>query len=119
MERVRIIVVALIISFLSNCMFLISEQISSASGGIIIVGEDYEYISIKDALDASKNGDTILIDGGSYDEDITIRKKVSLIGNGSSIPVLRSITVRSSNVNLENIRTYGFGSGIVIENPSH
>jgi len=62
-----------------------------------------DYEKIQDSINASQDGDTILVFAGSYFEQITINKSVCLIGNGSEVT---------------RIIGYGSGIGIAITSPS-
>ncbi len=56
------------------------------------------YGSIQEAINdpATSPGDTILIDGGTYNENIIISKKINLIaGNGATPSIIGSITINS------------------------
>lgn len=59
--------------------------IPSGSGRTMIVDDDggMDYFTIQDAVDASEDGDEILVWGGIYEENIIIDTSISLIGNGS------------------------------------
>lgn len=70
-----------------------SNEISpfgNASGKSIIVDDDggRDYKFIQSAINDADPGDTIFVYSGVYDENIVIRKTISLIGNGSTDTVI-------------------------------
>ena len=74
---------------------------------VLEVGKDSEYKNINTALYASSNGDTIIINGGTYSGNFVISKSVSLIGKNN--PVLNGnnsgtvLTIVSPSVKVEEI----------------
>jgi parallel beta-helix repeat protein len=68
------------------------------------------YTKIQLAIDNASNGDTILVENGTYLETVTIAKRINLIGNGSdnSRPVIdgqnsgTSLTVNANGVRIQN-----------------
>ena len=82
------------------CMLFIFSLNVNAEGNTITVddsgGADYE--KIQDAINASKDGDTILVYEGTYYENVNINKTLTLIGNGT-----------------ENTTIDGGGSGDVVK----
>lgn len=69
---------------LSLCVWLMLTGMSDAA--TIKVGEKHQVKSIKIALTMAKDGDTILVDGGRYQEgNIAIHKRVILIGRNNPI----------------------------------
>jgi parallel beta-helix repeat protein len=58
-----------------------------AEAQTIIVDDDWagaDYDNIRDAIRAAKNGDTIRVYDGTYNEDNTVDKAINLVGNGTS-----------------------------------
>lgn len=75
----------------------------------IVVPDDYE--TIQKAIDASSDGDTIIVEAGTYNEAIIMNKSINLIGvNGSDVTIIDAgkidtdavVTIESSNIRLEN-----------------
>ncbi|HDN50445.1 MAG TPA: hypothetical protein ENG06_01560, partial [Thermoplasmatales archaeon] len=54
-----------------------------AHGATITVPGDYG--SIQDAIDHAEDGDTIIVSGGPYYENITIDKEIALQGTGMPV----------------------------------
>ena len=82
----------------SSFIFIILEETCEASENDIFVDDDfylfrdgsaeYPYKTIQDALDVANEGDTIYVFGGSYNEILTIDKRVTIMGSieeGNSI----------------------------------
>jgi nitrous oxidase accessory protein NosD len=76
----------------------IQLQTSNASS-LKIVPSDYP--SIQSAIDAASPGDTIKVLPGTYNEQLTISKSLTLVGTGSEITVIKAPT------NLHNTNTNG------------
>jgi Ca2+-binding RTX toxin-like protein len=53
---------------------------------IILVGEDREFQSIQAAIDAASDGDTIIIDAGTYDESPVVNKSLTIQGAQAGTP---------------------------------
>jgi parallel beta-helix repeat protein len=88
-KAVNTLIISLLI--LTSFMLIFSVDTSRADGNKIFVKGDYPYAtgngsadrpyqSIQYAIDVANEGDTIFIFEGSYNETITIDKKISLIG---------------------------------------
>jgi nitrous oxidase accessory protein len=54
-------------------------------GGVIQVGEGGTFRSIREALKSAREGDTILIRGGVYEENLLIEKRVHIKGVGEPV----------------------------------
>jgi hypothetical protein len=61
------------------------------------------YKSIKKALEEAKNGDTIRIAGGTYDDPLTIEKEVELKGSGRSKTNISGAIIAKKKLELENL----------------
>ncbi len=87
------------------------------------VGEDKPFLTINEALDAAKSGDVIVVDGGIYEEALTIEAALSnititglegatLSGDDTLVHVLgEGFTLQHFTVNAENV----IGDAVVID----
>ncbi len=84
------------------------------------------FTTIQDAVDYAWPGNTILVDSGTYAENVGVNKNLTIIGNAvdGSLPVVDAslnsytapITVSTSGVTLDGLETTGFFSaGILVE----
>lgn len=62
-----------------------------------------EYTTISDAVDNSENGDTILVYDGTYNENITVTKNISIIGKRSKPIILGSINSSAEELTIDNV----------------
>jgi parallel beta-helix repeat protein len=56
------------------------------------------YETVNEAVDASKDGDVVLVGPGEYDQDVEIDKSLLLIGNGPQTIYTATYYVRTNNV---------------------
>ncbi|MFO8052279.1 MAG: right-handed parallel beta-helix repeat-containing protein [Thermoplasmatota archaeon] len=84
-----------------------------AEGSTLTVGSDQKYTTIQSAINSASSGDTIRIHAGTYEEDIKVSKKLTLIGNGSSetriIGVSNSyvVTIGATSVKISDLSIKG------------
>ena len=77
-------------------------------------GADYQ--SIQQAIDASEDGDTILVSEGEYHEKITVDKEVSIIGEWKETTKIigtgidDAVTIEANYVNMSEFQVTGGGS---------
>ncbi len=94
-----------------------------------------DFDSIRAALSAARNGDTIMVYAGLYEEQLQVFKEITIIGNGTTIPVGtrgypspinhsmllgegtddEGIRVYAANVALKGITLSSFEDGIIGE----
>ena len=78
-------------SFLNHIVFLLFTPISLLTGNFAMakdleVCQTCEFTSVKQAVEAAKDGDRVFVQSGTYREnDIIIRKKIRLIGKGNPV----------------------------------
>jgi len=86
-----------------------------ASGKTLVVGKQQAFTTIKQALAASNNGDTILVESGIYKEQNIVITK-SIILKGLDFPVLDGekkyevVSVKTSNVVVEGFKVVHSGN---------
>jgi parallel beta-helix repeat protein len=67
------------------------------------------HTTIQAAINAANNGDTIYVWAGTYNENIFVNKRVSIIGNGSSFsiisgsPISDTVKISVDNVNISGL----------------
>ena len=69
---------------------IIISSIGTGESKTLYVGfsGNVDYISIQEAINSSESGDTIMINNGTYMENIFINKSINLIGNNSQESIL-------------------------------
>jgi len=65
-----------------------------------------DYTTIQDAIDNANDGDTIVVSGGAYQENIVVDKEVSIIGTGT--PVIDGMGGIAINITANNVTITGF-----------
>ena len=87
------------------------------TGPVHNVNTGLYYASIQDAIDAPEtmNGNTILVDSGTYDTPLFVNKSLSLIGSGRTTTVINAVGPYAVDVVANNVLIEGFsmeaGSG--------
>ena len=80
----------------------------------IYVGANQEYQTIADALAAAKEGAYIVVDAGTYEEDIVVNKSVSIYGANYGVAynaerkeetIINSITIEGDNITVDGIKS--------------
>lgn len=85
------------------------------------------YSTIQDAINASSNGDVLYVKNGIYNEEITISKRISLIGESSQNTMIRGSGASDSKgayitadyVNIYNLKIDRFWCGIYLNSNSN
>jgi nitrous oxidase accessory protein NosD len=107
-------------SIILGAIFLVSllELINPVSAATIVVNPGIGT-PIQDAINAANAGDTILVNAGTYNENIVIDKSLTLIGNSKTTTIIKPeanatnwILIQSTGVNIKNFTFDGEGFSI-------
>ncbi len=115
------IINSIILIVLTN-IFDFHIEYSSSMGAVIIVEPDgsEDYRTIQNAIDNASSGDTIQVNPGTYYENVTINKTVTLTGAGSENTIIFGIwseaiiEVKSNWSNISGLTISGIGSYSVL-----
>ena len=123
-------VVALCFLLIGSVVMLCLTHQGSATGREIYVNNvftyprdgsaEHPYKSITEAIDLANNGDTIYVFGGSYNETLTVNKRLSIIGGIDDVPSVISygsehyytVDVTADYVSFENFTVVDTGRSI-------
>lgn len=90
------------------------NAVTSAVADSISVGPKEKHRKIEEAVNAAKDGDTVLVQTGTYTETFTVSKKLKITGRGTvqilapkKIPNGKAIIVSRADLVLENIELSG------------
>ncbi|KUK92236.1 MAG: Uncharacterized protein XE05_1519 [Thermotogales bacterium 46_20] len=87
---------------------------SDSSSRTLLVGEDQEFTSIQEAIDAASTGDVVLVNPGIYTENLTLNKGITLEGVSVEEVILKAENEGSPVISVS--RANGFTiSGFTIE----
>ena len=107
------ILIGLLLVFLITGLDQFATLATLPSSSVIRVPED--YLTIQEAINAAKPGDTILVAPGIYYESITIAKPISLIGENKENTMIRGLgTGDVVYISSDGVKISGFtikGSG--------
>lgn len=105
-----------LVFFLLLCLWFSTQSnisVSYSSSSVIYVPGDYELI--QKAIDAASPGDKIIVDNGTYSENIVIDKSISVLGLGAVIESTRGDAVKiiSNGVEFRGFKIFGSASSNV------
>ena len=105
--------------FLCFILFFSKAEISIAEGNIIYVddGGAGDYISIQEAINNAKLGDTIYVLSGIYEENIVIDKSITLMGFGAGEKTIKGVSATPATHVIRISANYVNISGLTIQDP--
>ena len=118
MTRTTTILLPTLLIILTAVVLLFTTPISSAE--TITVDDDggADYENIQDAIDAAKDGDTILVKEGRYKENVVVDKTLSLVGEGNESTIIENggnvVEIRADWVNISGFKIKNGSEGIEI-----
>jgi parallel beta-helix repeat protein len=76
-----------------------------------------DYSTIQAAVNAANSGDLILVDAGTYTENVVVTKSVTLLGSSQNqtiieAPSLTAVDVKSNNVTISGFTIRGGSTGV-------
>lgn len=85
------------------------------------------YYTIQDAVNSASSGDTIFVRSGTYYEQITISKSITLVGENNQDTIIRGnggtaskgIYITANHVTLRNVKLENFGYAVYISSGSN
>ncbi len=114
-----ILVVILIVSTLSYVIIVLPSNVRAATLFVGGTGPG-NYTTIQSAIDDASPGDTVFVYSGTYEEDISISKKVTLVGEDRDKTIITSATaghvieIIAGNTVVEGFTVTGSASGAAI-----
>lgn len=82
--------------------------------GVHNLNSGQDYATIQEAINAASVGDTIQVDGGTYNENVDVTKSVNLVGAGTGVTVVNASNpsdfvfyVTADNVNISGLTATG------------
>jgi len=120
-KKVLIISQVLLLVIAGLASLTITES-GTASGLILHVGSGSTYQSIGSALENATSGDRILVEPGTYSENLTIPSGVSVFGNDTDTTIIDpdadvAVHMTGSNSALGNVKVQG--GSILVSGNSH
>ncbi len=93
-------------------LLLVGGAWAAKAANVIINSGD----SIQDAVNKAASGDTILINGGIYNENVLVNKTLNIVGDtAGSVPVINGgIILKADSITIEGLRITGADIGILV-----
>jgi len=103
---------------LLNGLLILIMLVTSTDAATLSVGPGQSYTTTQAAVDAASPGDTILVQSGTYYENVNVNKQLTLQGvdSGSGLPVIdaggsgRAITLNADGCILDGFVAINSGS---------
>jgi len=119
MNKTNIMLVLGVIMIGILCIFTFSEKVEADTLNVSASGTQ-DYTTIQEAIDNASAGDTIFVQMGLYQEEITIDKELHLYGEGAFTRIDGSssanvaVTITADSVELDNLKIIGGKTGLAI-----
>lgn len=98
----KLLFIILVLTLISSVLMIaVPIRPISASPGELHVGSGQTYSTIQGAINAASPGDIVIVHAGTYSEQLTIDKAITLQAQTGSIPII-------------NVSSYTTGNGITI-----
>ncbi len=101
-NKARKTVILMGMLFLGLLIFFMSQGVIAADLTVHPTATSADHTTIQDAINASSNGDTIRVWNGTYAENITVNKSISLDANSSVFLDLNGISGYGVNITANN-----------------
>ncbi|MFW5935785.1 MAG: hypothetical protein ACOCSC_00705, partial [Candidatus Hadarchaeota archaeon] len=100
---------------------ILCSLLASAQGDqITVCDSDCNFTHIQPAISASKNGDTILIESGTYKENLFIDKRLKIVGEEATLRpsslYVPTVQITSDDVILEGLKVTDSSTAIKVMN---
>lgn len=89
---------------------LVFSHVEICKAETLHVGSGQTYSSIQDAIDAANTSDTVYVHSGTYNENLTIDKSLTLIGEARGSTIISGIgtSAHTIRLNSDNVIISGF-----------
>ena len=99
---------------LLGLVLLLAIVVASEEGEAAVINVPRDYALIQDAVDRARPGDTIRIDTGTYKEQVTVDKSLTITGRGRGVTFISSVRdwamkITAGNVTISELTLSGGG----------
>ncbi|HVS85878.1 MAG TPA: cadherin-like beta sandwich domain-containing protein [Gaiellaceae bacterium] len=97
---------------------VVGGSVARAGSTITVCASGCSQTTIQAAVDAAGSGDTIQVSAGTYAEDVTVAKPVTLEGVQAGPTKVRSITITGSGVTVDGFTFTSSGVQVSVSSPT-